>query len=94
MDPTTSEYMCWHKEGLVQDNKMRHPADSKSWKRVDNICKDFASDPRNIRLGRLQFIWDGQCCIHYMTCHFNPLQLATLVVFETTFLDVVNFVTR
>ena len=51
MNSTTSEYMRWHKEGLVQDNKMRHPADSKAWKHVDNIYKDFASNPRNIRLG-------------------------------------------
>ena len=51
MNSTTSEYMRWHKEGLVQDNKMRHPADSKAWKHVDNIYKDFATDPRNIRLG-------------------------------------------
>jgi hypothetical protein len=43
--------MRWHKEGLVQDNKMRHPADSRAWKHVDNIYKDFASNPRNIRLG-------------------------------------------
>lgn len=51
MRETTSSYMRWHKEGLVSDGKMRHPADSLAWKHVDEKYKDFALDPRNVRLG-------------------------------------------
>jgi hypothetical protein len=51
MRASTSEYMRWHKEGLVQDGKMRHPANSMAWKHVDEKYKDLALDPRNVRLG-------------------------------------------
>jgi hypothetical protein len=30
---------------------MCHPADSMAWKHVDNLYPEFASDPRNVRLG-------------------------------------------
>jgi hypothetical protein len=43
--------MRWHKEGLVQDGKMRHPANSMAWKHVDEKYEDFALDPHNVRLG-------------------------------------------
>jgi hypothetical protein len=43
--------MRWHKEELVRDGKMRHPADSLAWQHVDGEFKDFALDPRNVRLG-------------------------------------------
>ncbi|XP_024314555.1 uncharacterized protein LOC100825808 [Brachypodium distachyon] len=43
--------MRWHKEGLVCDGKLRHPADSLPWKHVDDKFKEFALDPRNVRLG-------------------------------------------
>ena len=29
---------------------MRHPADSKAWKHLDELYPEFAADPRNIRL--------------------------------------------
>ena len=52
MHATTSKQMCWHAEELVvKDGKVRHPANSLAWKHVDNEYKDFASDPRNVRLG-------------------------------------------
>ena len=51
MRESTSSQMRWHKEGLVCDGKMRHPADSMAWKHVDNMYPEFASDPRNVRLG-------------------------------------------
>ena len=34
MTESTSSQMRWHKEELVNDGKMRHPADSKAWKHV------------------------------------------------------------
>jgi hypothetical protein len=51
MTETTSSYMRWHKEELVRDGKMRHPANSEAWKHVDEMYKEFAIDPRNVRLG-------------------------------------------
>jgi hypothetical protein len=50
MRECTSSQMRWHKEGLVNDDKMRHPADSMGWKHVDNKYPKFASDVRNVRL--------------------------------------------
>ena len=44
--------MKWHKEKRVnEENIMRHPADSESWKEFDKIHESFAQDPRNVRLG-------------------------------------------
>jgi hypothetical protein len=43
--------MRWHKEELVDDGKMRHPANSLAWKHVDKTYEWFALDPRNVRLG-------------------------------------------
>ena len=51
MNETTSKYMRWHKEELVQDGKMRHPANSQAWKHASNLSGTFAHDPRNVRLG-------------------------------------------
>jgi len=51
MRANTSEYMRWHKEGLVEDGKIRHPANSMAWKHVDQQFEDFALDPCNVRLG-------------------------------------------
>nr|XP_028945197.1 uncharacterized protein LOC103453394 [Malus domestica] len=43
--------MRWHKEGRVNDDVMRHPADGEAWKEFDRMYPDFAADPRNVRLG-------------------------------------------
>ena len=51
MRASTSSLMCWHKEERVHDGKMCHPADLLAWQHVDDEYKNFASDPRNVRLG-------------------------------------------
>jgi len=51
MRASTSSLMHWHKEELVRDGKMRHPTDSLAWQHVNSEFKDFALDPRNVRLG-------------------------------------------
>ncbi|XP_040991839.1 uncharacterized protein LOC121238846 [Juglans microcarpa x Juglans regia] len=44
--------MRWHKEQrTIEDTCMRHPADSKCWKKFDEDHGWFAADPRNVRLG-------------------------------------------
>jgi hypothetical protein len=51
MSKSTSEDMQWHKKERVNDRKMRHPADSKAWKHVDNKYRWFEKEARNVRLG-------------------------------------------
>ncbi|KAH0750560.1 hypothetical protein KY290_029792 [Solanum tuberosum] len=43
--------MTWHKDERVDDEIMRHPADSMAWKSFDELHPSFALDPRNVRLG-------------------------------------------
>ena len=51
MRASTSSLMRWHKEERVRDGKMCHPVDSLAWQHVDGEYKNFALDPRNVRLG-------------------------------------------
>lgn len=52
MSKQMSKDMQWHKNELVNDGKMRHPADSKAWKHVDSEFKWFSEGGgRNVRLG-------------------------------------------
>ncbi|XP_019242461.1 PREDICTED: uncharacterized protein LOC109222569 [Nicotiana attenuata] len=51
MTKQTAEDMRWHKNKRVDDGVLRHPADSLTWKTFDEKHLDFASDPRNVRLG-------------------------------------------
>ncbi|XP_074323278.1 uncharacterized protein LOC141660213 [Apium graveolens] len=48
--PSTTELMCWHAQHRKQDGKMRHPADSPSWKNIYYRWPSFGSEPRNLRL--------------------------------------------
>ncbi|XP_021767736.1 uncharacterized protein LOC110732126 [Chenopodium quinoa] len=46
-------HMRWHNKGHAgddDDNIMRHPRDSKSWKSLDELYPEFAADARNVRL--------------------------------------------
>ncbi|XP_074343011.1 uncharacterized protein LOC141680785 [Apium graveolens] len=48
--PQITKDMTWHDTERQKDGKMRHPADSETWKDVDKEWPDFASDSRNLRL--------------------------------------------
>ncbi|XP_017225239.2 uncharacterized protein LOC108201471 [Daucus carota subsp. sativus] len=48
--PSTSELMTWHAKQRIEDGKMRHPADSPSWRNIDYRWLAFGSEARNIRL--------------------------------------------
>ncbi|KAA0066657.1 uncharacterized protein E5676_scaffold2119G00380 [Cucumis melo var. makuwa] len=49
---TRSADMRWHRDKYVEiDDVLRHLADAKGWKYFDSKFPDFASDPRNVRLG-------------------------------------------
>ena len=42
--------MCWHADEHVDDDKLRHPADSLQWRNIDRKFYDkFGNDPRNVR---------------------------------------------
>ncbi|XP_017621922.1 uncharacterized protein LOC108466061 [Gossypium arboreum] len=47
----TSQFMRWHKEGRTKYGILRHPSDGFAWDAFDKRFPDFASDPRNVRLG-------------------------------------------
>ncbi|WMV46508.1 hypothetical protein MTR67_039893 [Solanum verrucosum] len=47
----TSSLMKWHHENKASDGIMRHPVDSKAWKKFDELHQSFAMEPRNVRLG-------------------------------------------
>ncbi|CAM8987380.1 unnamed protein product [Rhodiola kirilowii] len=46
-----SDNMRWHGEKRVIDMKMRHPADSLQWAKVDNTFPTFGAECRNLHLG-------------------------------------------
>ncbi|XP_074362909.1 uncharacterized protein LOC141703230 [Apium graveolens] len=48
--PHIAKDMTWHDTERQKDGKMRHPADSITWKDVDQKWPDFASETRNLRL--------------------------------------------
>ncbi|KAL6551327.1 hypothetical protein OROMI_021815 [Orobanche minor] len=50
MSSKTSKKMVWHKQKCMDDDYMRHPADSTAWKDFDSEFTQFYNDPRNIRL--------------------------------------------
>ena len=48
--PRTAKDLIWHANERVIDGKLRHPADSLSWRLVDQKWPDFAAKERNLRL--------------------------------------------
>ncbi|KAL4555403.1 hypothetical protein LXL04_038021 [Taraxacum kok-saghyz] len=48
----TAKDMRWHKEVCKDEHGvLRHPADGKAWKHLDDLYPTFADDPRSVRLG-------------------------------------------
>ncbi|XP_060963548.1 uncharacterized protein LOC133033034 [Cannabis sativa] len=43
--------LTWHASDRILDGKMRHRADSPTWKSIDARWPEFGNEPRNIRLG-------------------------------------------
>ncbi|XP_071728182.1 uncharacterized protein [Rutidosis leptorrhynchoides] len=43
--------MRWHQGSRMKDGLLRHPADSPAWKTFDHQSREFAKEPRNVRLG-------------------------------------------
>ena len=51
MSKHMAEHMRWHTIECPKDQFMRHPSGSPTWKHLDNLYPDFASEIRNVRLG-------------------------------------------
>lgn len=47
----TASLMRWHDGKKKKDGTMRHPVDGAAWESFDKEFPEFASDPRNVRLG-------------------------------------------
>jgi hypothetical protein len=82
----TAEPVRWHDEGRSKDGKLRHAADGQAWKDFDMLHPEFASEPRNVRLGLSS---DGfnpfrtmSIITQHMAYHDECIQLSTLVVHE------------
>ncbi|XP_059284728.1 uncharacterized protein LOC132038023 [Lycium ferocissimum] len=46
-----AEHMTWHAEDGNKDGTIRHLRDGEAWERFDTTSPEFASNPRNVRLG-------------------------------------------
>ncbi|WMV15129.1 hypothetical protein MTR67_008514 [Solanum verrucosum] len=47
----SAPHMRWHREYRRPPGDLSHPSDGEAWKHFDNVYPDFASEPRNVRLG-------------------------------------------
>ncbi|XP_019432851.1 PREDICTED: uncharacterized protein LOC109339789 [Lupinus angustifolius] len=47
----TAKHMRWQASESNKDGLIRHPRDGEAWKTFNLMHPDFASDPRNVRLG-------------------------------------------
>ncbi|XP_070032758.1 uncharacterized protein [Nicotiana tomentosiformis] len=48
---SSAPHMRWHYENRRSPGVMCHPSDGEAWKRFDRTYSDYASEPRNVRLG-------------------------------------------
>ena len=48
---SSAPHMKWHRENPRQTGMLCHPSDGEAWKHFDENYQDFASEPRNVRLG-------------------------------------------
>ncbi|XP_020209008.1 uncharacterized protein LOC109793945 [Cajanus cajan] len=51
MSSKIAEHMQWHASESTYEGILRHPRDSEAWKNFNLMHREFASDPRNVRLG-------------------------------------------
>ncbi|GLT24991.1 hypothetical protein SLA2020_001500 [Shorea laevis] len=51
MSRKTAEHMTWHLRCRDENEKIIHPAGGMAWQHFDRTYPDFASEPRNVRLG-------------------------------------------
>jgi hypothetical protein len=49
--PQIAELLGWAYENKSTNIKVRHTADSKQWKHIDQTFPDFVVEPRNLQFG-------------------------------------------
>src|SRR5512141_93473 len=49
-NPNEAKLVRWHAMERRNDGMLRHPADSIEWRNIDRKHKDFAANPRNMRI--------------------------------------------
>nr|ABB47542.1 transposon protein, putative, CACTA, En/Spm sub-class [Oryza sativa Japonica Group] len=49
-NPNEAKLVRWHATERRNDGLLRHPADSIQWRNIDRKHKDFAANPRNMRI--------------------------------------------
>ena len=42
--------LTWHADERIKDGKLRHPADSPQWRKIDHDYPSFGQESRNLRL--------------------------------------------
>ncbi len=47
----TSKMMTWHARNKNIDGKIHHVPNNKAWEHIDNTWPNFATEPRNVKLG-------------------------------------------
>ena len=50
-NPKHAKSLLWHDEERIKDGKLRHPADSPAWGKVDDMWPVIKEDERNLQLG-------------------------------------------
>jgi len=60
---------AWHARNKNIDGKVCHAPNSKTWQQIDNTWLDFATKPKNVRLGLATdgvnpFKEQKQCLVH------------------------------
>jgi hypothetical protein len=43
--------MTWHARNKNIDGKIHHVPNNKAWEHIDNTWPNFATEPRNVKLG-------------------------------------------
>ena len=51
LSATTAEHMTWHAKPSGKVGELNHPRDGEAWKEIDKKYPEYASEPRNVRLG-------------------------------------------
>jgi len=65
---------------MLYDGKMRHPAESKVWKHLDELYANFALGPRNVRLALFIDGFNVGASTHYMASNVGTVQFSSLDV--------------
>ncbi|BBG93181.1 hypothetical protein Prudu_001112 [Prunus dulcis] len=64
----TAKSLTWHAARKSIDGQMSHPADSPSWKLLDDKWPEFGNEPRNLRLALSSDGFNPHSSLRYKAC--------------------------